>query len=117
MIGNDQVRFGGRPRGKGPAQAGTSLRGRPYRTVREQFLVELGVPGALDAVGDLTRMNELFAGWVETVYHPRIHSETGQPPLQRFLAPGPPTLPTPAALREAFLWSARRTVTKTATFS
>jgi putative transposase len=90
---------------------------RFFRTVREQFLVELGVPGALDAVGDLTRMNELFAGWVETVYHPRIHSETGQPPLQRFLAPGPPTLPTPAALREAFLWSARRTVTKTATFS
>ncbi|HEY8721481.1 DDE-type integrase/transposase/recombinase [Pengzhenrongella sp.] len=90
---------------------------RFFRTVREQFLVELAVPGALDAVGDLTRMNDLFAGWVETVYHRRVHSETGQAPLERFLAPGPPALPTPAALREAFLWSQRRTVTKTATFS
>ena len=90
---------------------------RFFRTVREQFLVELEVPGALDAVGDLARLNVLFAAWVETVYHARVHSETGEPPLERFLAPGPPTLPTPAALHEAFLWSARRTVTKTATFS
>lgn len=90
---------------------------RFFRTVREQFLVELTAPGAADAVGDLGRMNELFAGWVETVYHQRIHTETGQRPLERFLAPGPPVLPTPAMLREAFLWSARRTVTKTATFS
>ena len=33
------------------------------------------------------------------------------------LAAGPPTLPTPAALHEAFLWSETRTVTKTATIS
>jgi putative transposase len=90
---------------------------RFFRTVREQFLVELTAPGAADGVGDLPRMNELFAGWVETVYHQRVHTETGQRPLERFLAAGPPALPTPAALREAFLWSARRTVTKTATFS
>ena len=90
---------------------------RFFRTVREQFLVELTAPGATDNVGDLGRMNELFAGWVETVYHQRVHTETGQRPLERFLAAGPPPLPTPAALREAFLWSARRTVTKTATFS
>ena len=90
---------------------------RFFRTVREQFLVELTAPGAAAGVGDLGRMNELFAGWVETVYHQRIHTETGQRPLERFLAPGPPVLPTTAMLREAFLWSARRTVTKTATFS
>ena len=89
---------------------------RFFRTVREQFLVELTAPGAADGVGDLGRLNELFAGWVETVYHQRVHTETGQRPLERFLAPGPPVLPTPAMLREAFLWSARRTVTKTATF-
>ena len=29
MIGNRHVRFGGRPRGTGPATAGTSPRGRP----------------------------------------------------------------------------------------
>ena len=90
---------------------------RFFRTVREQFLVELTAPGAADNVGDLGRMNDLFAAWVETVYHQRVHTETGQRPLERFLAPGPPVLPTPAMLREAFLWSATRTVTKTATFS
>ena len=50
-------------------------------------------------------MNELFAGWVETVYHARVHSETGQRPLERFLAAGPPALPTRQMLHEAFLWS------------
>ena len=77
----------GQPAGRGKIE-------RFFRTVREQFLVELAVPGALAAVGDLVRLNELFAGWVETVYHHRVHSETGQRPLERFLAPGPPSLPT-----------------------
>jgi len=62
-------------------------------------------------------LNELFAAWVETVYHQRIHSETGQAPLTRFLAAGPPALPSPRQLREAFLWSHQRRVTKTATVS
>ena len=100
----------GEPAGRGKIE-------RLFRTVREQFLVELTVPGALEAVGDLGRLNELFAGWVETVYHARVHSETGQRPLERFLATGPPTLPTPRMLREAFLWSHQRMVTKTATIS
>jgi len=100
----------GQPAGRGKIE-------RFFRTVREQFLVELAVPGALAAVDGLTGLNELFAGWVETVYHRRVHSETGQAPIERFLAPGPPVLPTPAALHEAFLWSQRRTVTKTATVS
>ena len=100
----------GQPAGRGKIE-------RFFRTVREQFLVELAVPGALAAVGDLARLNELFAGWVETVYHARVHSETGQRPLERFLAAGPPTLPTAQMLHEAFLWSQPRTVTKTATIS
>jgi putative transposase len=100
----------GQPAGRGKIE-------RFFRTVRDQFLVELAVPGALEAVGDLARLNELFAGWVETVYHHRVHSETGQRPLERFLAAGPPALPTPQMLHEAFLWSERRTVTKTATIS
>ena len=38
-------------------------------------------------------------------------------PLERFHAAGPaPTPPTQAVLREAFLWSEKRTVSKTATF-
>jgi putative transposase len=100
----------GQPAGRGKIE-------RFFRTVRERFLVELAAPGALARIDGLAGLNELFAAWVETVYHPRVHSETGQPPLQRFLAGGPPALPTPAQLHEAFLWAARRTVTKTATVS
>jgi putative transposase len=100
----------GQPAGRGKIE-------RLFRTVREQFLVELAVPGALAAVPDLARLNELFAAWVETVYHQREHRETGQPPLARFLAAGPPALPSPQLLREAFLWSHTRMVTKTATLS
>lgn len=100
----------GQPAGRGKIE-------RLFRTVREQFLVELSTREALAKVTDLTRLNELFTAWVETVYHQRVHGETGQPPLERFLAAGPPTLPTPQLLREAFLWSHQRTVTKTATIS
>ncbi len=54
---------------------------------------------------------------METVYHPRVHSETQMAPLHRFLAAGPPA-PTPAdLLAEAFRWGEWRTVTKTATVS
>ena len=90
---------------------------RFFRTVREQFLVELAVPGALAKIDGLEQMNELFTAWVETVYHRRVHSETGQSPLDRFTAAGPPVLPSAASLREAFLWSETRLVAKTATVS
>jgi putative transposase len=49
--------------------------------------------------------------------HVRIHTETGQRPLDRFLAGGPPRMPDPAVLAEAFRWSVTRAVTKTATVS
>ncbi len=84
---------------------------RFFRTVRDQFLVEID-----DGVG-LTELNRLFSAWLEVVYHRRVHSETEQTPLERFEAAGAPALPTPALLREAFLWSRERTVTKTATVS
>jgi putative transposase len=84
---------------------------RFFRTVRDQFLVEID-----DGV-ELAELNRLFSAWLEVVYHRRVHSETGQTPLERFDAAGGPPLPTPALLREAFLWSVERTVTKTATVS
>lgn len=84
---------------------------RFFRTVRDQFLVEID-----DGV-ELAELNRLFSAWLEVVYHRRVHSETGQTPLERFDAAGAPALPTPALLREAFLWSQERTVTKTATVS
>ena len=90
---------------------------RVFRTVREQFLIELAVPGALARVATLADMNELFTAWVETVYHHRVHSETGQAPLARFTTADPPVIPPAAVLHEAFLWSETRLVTKTATVS
>src|SRR5947209_18275765 len=84
---------------------------RFFRTVRDQFLVEIE-----DGI-ELAELNRLFSAWLEVVYHRRTHSETGQTPLDRFDTAGAPRLPTPALLREAFLWSQERTVTKTATVS
>lgn len=100
----------GQPEGRGKIE-------RFFRTVRDQFLIELAVPGAAEKVTDLAALNELFAAWVERVYHQRVHSETGQAPIERFTAGQAPALPTPAQLREAFLWSEHRAVTKTATVS
>ena len=96
----------GRPEGRGKIE-------RFFRTVRDQFLVEIG----LRPPDDLEAMNRLFTGWVETVYNQRVHTDTGHSPLGRFTTGEPPSLPTPATLHEAFLWSEKRKVTKTATVS
>jgi putative transposase len=96
----------GKPQGRGKIE-------RVFETVRLQFLVE--VEARLPA--DVAELNRLFSAWVETVYHRRIHTETGQAPIERLLAGAAPVLPTQAALHEAFLWSEVRTVTKTATIS
>ena len=98
----------GQPAGRGKIE-------RAFRTVREQFLVEL--EARPQGCQDLAELNRLFQAWVEGVYHRRAHSETGQPPLERFLAAGAPKLPSPAELRDAFLWSEKRQVTKTAEVS
>jgi putative transposase len=100
-----------RPQGRGKIE-------RFFRTVRGQFLVELDGQGA-DRIADLAELNRLLVAWVETSYHPRVHSETGAPPLRRWQEglPTPLPLPTPAQLREAFLWAEHRTVTTNATVS
>jgi putative transposase len=100
----------GQPAGRGKIE-------RAFRTVREQFLVELDARGGAE---DLATLNRLFQAWIEGVYHRRAHSETGQPPLERFLAGlpgGTPKLPSAAELRDAFLWGEKRQVTKTAEVS
>jgi putative transposase len=106
----------GRPQGRGKIE-------RFFRTVREQFLVEITGDEAQAGrrhVTGIAELNRLFTAWAEAVYHRRVHSETGQAPLQRWAqgwgAAAPP-LPEPGQLHEAFLWSERRTVRKTATVS
>jgi putative transposase len=101
----------GRPQGRGKIE-------RFFRTVREQFLVELSTPDTV-AVADLAHLNRLFTAWVETAYHTTIHSSTRAAPLARWRdgLTHPVATPSPDALREAFLWSAQRTVAKTATVS
>jgi len=97
--------------------------------VREQFLVEVADSSAADLAdkhlspaATLLELNALFTAWVEGVYHHQVHSETGQTPLARWddgwqRAGHGPIMPSADALTEAFLWSALRTVTKTATVS
>jgi len=75
--------------------------------VRGQFLVELEARGG---ARDLAELNELFGAWLEGVYHRARHSETGETPLGRLMRGRSLRRPSPAELREAFLWSAWRTV-------
>ena len=97
--------------------------------VRDQFLVEVTDSTAaelaergLTHAAALLELNALFTAWVESQYHHRVHSETGQSPLQRWddgwqAAGHGPVLASADALTEAFQWSEQRTVTKTATVS
>jgi putative transposase len=77
----------GRPQGRGKIE-------RFFRTVREQFLVELGERAAASVTG-LAELNRLLAAWIDTCYHVTVHSETGQPPLHRWQAGCPPRCPCP----------------------
>lgn len=95
----------GRPQGRGKIE-------RFFETVQGEFMVELRARGG---AGDLDELNRLFSAWVEHVYHRRVHSETGQAPIERFLAGGPPRLPIEELVAEAFRWSEQRRVTAQAT--
>ncbi len=99
----------GKPEGRGKIE-------RFFRTVRGQFLAELTEARAAQVCG-LAELNRLFTAWTETVYHVREHSETGAAPLARWEAGGPFPVPPPPVLAEAFRWSERRTVSKTALVS
>lgn len=102
----------GRPQGRGKIE-------RFFRSVNSEFVVEVAAAdgAAGHQIASLAEMNQLFTAWVETVYHRRVHSETGQAPLGRWMAGGPFTVPVPADLAEAFRWSEYRTVSKTAVVS
>lgn len=61
-----------KPQGKGKIE-------RFFRTVRTQFLPELPDTITLD------ELNNRFSGYLDNVYHERIHGTTGQTPLARYL--------------------------------
>ena len=91
---------------------------RVFETIQQQFLAEVTGDDAHPArhpVKDLEELNGLLGAWLRTVYHARVHSETGQAPQARLAAAGPPSLPDPALLKEAFSWSVIRQVRKTGT--
>lgn len=99
----------GRPEGRGKIE-------RLFRTVRDQFLVEITGEEHVEGrhhVVDLLELNRLFTAWVETQYHRTVHSETGREPLARWMSGGPFPLPSTDTLAEAFRWSEHRTVRKT----
>ena len=94
-----------RPQGRGKIE-------RFFRTLREQFLSEAQRKGDLS----LPELNRLLRAWLERSYHRRAHSETEEAPAVRF-ASARPRYASEGELREAFLWSTTRVVSKTATVS
>jgi putative transposase len=84
---------------------------RLNRYIREAFLAEATHQG----IESLEALNDLFFAWAEQVANRRVHAETGQAPICRFEAGGPPRQADPGLLREAFRWSVTRKVTRTAT--
>jgi len=92
------------PQGRGKQE-------RLNRYIREAFLAEAAHQG----IESLEQLNDLFAAWAGQVANRRVHAETGQAPIERFEAGGPPRQADPARLAEAFRWSVTRRVTRTAT--
>src|SRR5699024_1032013 len=112
-----------RPQGRGKIE-------RFFNTVTSQFLGEITVtdtpmlPGADPESGSqistLEELNTLFTAWVNMVYHHTVHSTTRQTPLARWEASWQHRTPVRKPLeeiRQAFLWSDTRKVTKTGTVS
>ena len=92
------------------APEGRGKQERLNRVIRERFLLEATTVG----IASLEELNDRFAAWVERYLNVRVHTETGESPLARYskrqAKPADPEL-----LRAAFLWSAQRRVSRTAT--
>ena len=86
---------------------------RLNRVIRERFLLEAELAG----IPDLDQLNDRFVAWAESYLNCRVHTETGQTPIARFKAQGPPRAADPQLLHEAFRWSCLRRVNRTACVS
>jgi len=80
---------------------------RFFSTVRLQFMPEVET----SEIATLAELNESFWAWLELIYHPHKHSETGQTPLERFQEGLAEVRSADAeTLRKAFLWRELRKV-------
>jgi putative transposase len=88
---------------------------RFFQFVQSDFVPEL----SQSSVTTLPQLNESLLAWIEVVYHRKVHTETGQPPLERYRQDEATTSRTvdPTELQQAFLHRDQRKVTKAATFS
>lgn len=93
----------------------TTLPHSPYQNGKQEHFwtqVEGRLMAMLEGAGDLSLalLNRSTQAWVEMEYHRRRHSETGQMPIERFLAGPDLTRPVPALdeLLRAFTASAAR---------
>jgi len=87
------------PEGKGKIE-------RLFKTLRMQLLPL--VPESCS----LQELNRLLAAWIDTDYHQRVHSSTGQTPLERYLGQVQLLRSAPKDLREHFRTVVRRKVDK-----
>lgn len=96
-----------RPEGHGKIEAFN-------RAVRGQFLCELKA----SHITTLDELNEAFRAWSDVFYNAKTHSETGEPPLQRWKAGADRVqYAEEEVLRQAFLWKEDRTPDKAGVFS
>jgi len=94
------------------APQGRGKQERLNRVIRERFLLEAEHVG----IASLDELNDRFGAWVERYLNVRVHSETSESPLARY-ARREAKRAEPEVLRSAFLWSAQRRVSRTATVS
>ncbi len=80
-----------RPQGRGKQE-------RLNRFIRDRFIIEAEAAG----INDLAELNDRFGAWCEQVCNTRVHAETNEAPIARFLAGGDPVFPDPQRLTEAF---------------
>ncbi|NOZ95493.1 MAG: DDE-type integrase/transposase/recombinase [Acidobacteria bacterium] len=96
-----------RPEGHGKIEA-------LNRYIRSAFLAELKATH----IQTLDELNEAFSAWVDQDYNRRVHSETGQPPRDRWRADiDRVAWEDEEKLRQAFLWKEKRTPDKAGVFS
>ena len=92
-----------KPQGKGKIE-------RWFKTVRTRFLINA-------TIASLAEFNKALDHWINTDYHQKKHSSTGQTPFDRFTAQMHCLRSAPANLKNYFRKVARRTIAKDRTIT